>query len=223
MGHGARNRSPKESEAMSTFYGEVCAELDRINAYSRVCKELGLPECADKKKNLRTLIETWKQKSPVVADVLAGRYTFEEIVKPIVKENFRVRFPYYFNGACRSKEFQEQAKKLEERLKDVYLLGWWVTSTVEFPKFMFFMPFGMTVIASLVMFWMFISDARTESMANIRTFFQFLAWGTFLGALLGSSFAFGQGWMTERRHKYARYALADACRLDRALREAAQD
>jgi len=204
--------------------------------YSQVWEAVALPEYVDRKQTLRTLIDIWKQKAPIVADVLAGRYSFEQVVEPLVKENLRIRFPYFHNGACCSGEYQREAASASERLKDVLSLDDWVVmgrfpsymhmaSPVKFPKFQFGMMFSIPMIVALIMFAIdYYSEASiNEAAFGVEMFLAFLK----RGAIGGLGLATFQLLMSapmyfSYRRDLARNVLKKAQFLDRTLREAYQ-
>ncbi|TSC84438.1 MAG: hypothetical protein G01um101417_244 [Parcubacteria group bacterium Gr01-1014_17] len=206
--------------------------------YSSVREAVSLPEYVDRRQSLFNLVEIWKQKAPVVNEVLLGRYTFEQVVEPLVKENLRIRFPYFHNNACCSKKYQREAESTTEHLKNVLSLDDWIimgripsyihmASPVRFPKFQFGMTFLIPVIAAMVIFAIgYYSETQINKAVfnlgmNLGMFLTFLKWGI-LGGLGFASFQLllSAPMYYSSRRDLARQVLVKAQFLDRTLREA---
>src|SRR3989338_495172 len=82
-----------------------------------IAQALRLPWYADKDLAIKRIVDEGKKDIPLVADVFAGRTTFEKAVEPLVLENFRTKNPY---AVCRSEAFRNEAKRICEQVKDVF-------------------------------------------------------------------------------------------------------
>lgn len=193
--------------------------------YSDAHELAKLPNYVNREQALRDLVAIWKRKSPIVADVLAGRDSFEKIVEPIVKENLRIRFPYYLNGACSSEEYQRRAKEIEGRLQGVLsfeeeiILGRFpnrlcLAEPVKFPTRKACMAFLTPVLAAIAAF-VFNNYREAGSGVGLSTF---LGLGIIIGLLaMTQMFLVGETSYYNTRRVFASCVLARAQFLDDVL------
>ncbi|MFA4954062.1 MAG: hypothetical protein WC641_02015 [Patescibacteria group bacterium] len=183
----------------------------------------------DQDKILHDLIETWKHKAPVVADVLAGRDSFEQIVKPLVEQNLRIRFPCSRKAARSPEEFRREAENITKRLDDVIPLDWWfvgpfphydlMTSPLVFPKFQFYMFLLYPLLLALGAFAL----GYHNGVFAFGMLLTCLKWGALVSLTLTSMQLVASAWMYfSIRRSLARQVQTKAQFLDRTLRQACQ-
>ena len=183
----------------------------------------------DRDKALHDLIETWKQKAPVVADVLAGRDSFEQIVKPLVEENLYASFPCSRKAARSSEEFRRETKSIAKRLDDVIPFDGWLvgpfpnydlmTSDLVCPKFLF----GLFSLYPLICALGFFAIGYYDRFFALGMLLTCLKWGALVSLTLTSMQLVASAWMYFGiRRSLARQVRSKAQFLDRTLREACQ-
>lgn len=136
--------------------------------------------------------------------------TFEELVSPIVEENLRIRFPYFWNGDCCSEEFQKYAAATTKRLDGILSLDAMyysgrvrvyidLCSPVKFPWLHFVTQFSVILIVAMIGF-----ASERKEVFDLSQFLAYLKWGVGGGLL----FAVLQLLISAPSHFYRRRSLA---------------
>lgn len=195
-----------------------------MNFYDEVKKASGLP---DKGQALRTLIDAWREKSPLVGEVVTGRTSFADLVEPVVAENLEIRFPYFRGDVCRSEEYQREAKALTEHLKGLISLDRWVAegrllsymhlaAPVRLSKLVVGAMFSIPVAWSLIPFVIRYHDG----LSDLTDLPSFLVWGVLGGCALATlQFLMSAPEHIARRKELAQRVRSHAEFLDRTIRE----
>lgn len=186
-------------------------------------KVAGLPECVDKKPAIRAILDKWREKNLVLVEVIAGHCSFESLVSPIVIENLKVRFPYFWSNSCCSQDFQEMVKGLEKKLEGIVDFDTWITmgrcpchihlgDPVKFPRSQFGAMLAIPVSIGISC-WFMIPEVHLHSLKAIL-----LSLG--IGIIFASFqvFASAASYYSDRR-RLARNIMEIARKLDKAVKD----
>ncbi len=182
---------------------------------------------------IRGIVTEWRQKSPLVEEVVSGQTTFETAISALVAENSKLRYFNRRGDACNTPQFEAVAKETERRFAGILPLISYrgcgrsgltvddLTSTFDFSRsvcrtFKFTIPVVLSVILLIWAGLSYFSDQRMWAFGK---------WALLGGIGFGLFISFGQltgGYLTRlsERRALAEKTLERARFLDRILKTA---
>ncbi|MBI4118319.1 MAG: hypothetical protein HY455_02190 [Parcubacteria group bacterium] len=203
-----------------------------MSFFQSVQAVLALPDADDRKVVMDRVVARWKEKSPLVADVLAGKTTFENTVRPLVERNLTGlgRF-FYSRRAFKTEAFKRVAQETREKVGDTLSFGgeyaivgpgsrtnYRIFLTEPLQSFWpsFFTALSIILLITSVLWVLRLIFVGLPAFANLPWF---LLWGSGIGAFFGVMFSSTEmGLRVDNRRELAKSLLREAQLLDKQVR-----